>query len=230
MSADYTLLDNPIWHALNTMHSSFSFGNEKAKKYPAHILPFGGLSNEEGDSLRYLEPLLFENESLIVRTPATPVPENWIVEKDVVCQQMLCEQPILLKADKDIHIEQLGLKDEHELFTLVNSIQPGFCRQRTPVLGRFYGIKVDGQLIATVGERFKLNGFVEICAVCTHPAHTGKGLAQQLVTYLCNQVLAEGDIPFLHVENANSRAIRLYEFLGFTTRREIDYIKVKTIS
>jgi len=45
--------------------------------------------------------------------------------------------------------------------------------------------------------------------------------------HLVNKNIAQGITPFLHTEDTNERAIRLYEHLGFTTRKFVDVWKVK---
>ncbi len=92
---------------------------------------------------------------------------------------------------------------------------PGYFRPRTYILGRYFGIEIDGQLIAMAGERLALPGYREISAVCTHPAHTGKGYAATLIQHLMRIHAAAGLRSFLHVSQSNQRAIALYERLGY---------------
>ncbi|HVU97838.1 MAG TPA: GNAT family N-acetyltransferase [Puia sp.] len=46
---------------------------------------------------------------------------------------------------------------------------------------------------------------------------------------LCSVQAAEGVQPYLHVSKANTRALRLYEHLGFRHRRDISFYRVKKI-
>ena len=66
------------------------------------------------------------------------------------------------------------------------------------------------------------NDFIEVSAVITHTDHTGKGYAKQLVTHTANAIFDQNKFPFLHVARRNSRAIHVYESLGFSTRKEIN--------
>jgi len=69
------------------------------------------------------------------------------------------------------------------------------------------------------GERFNLEGWTEISAVCTKPDYRGRGLASQLVGALVAGIERRSQRAFLHVLSANTGAIRLYEELGFRIRQ-----------
>ena len=58
------------------------------------------------------------------------------------------------------------------------------------------------------------------CAIVTHPNHTRKGYAKQLIKHTTDKVFLENKIPYLHVLESNIHAISLYEKLGFITRRK----------
>ena len=69
------------------------------------------------------------------------------------------------------------------------------------------------------GERLKIPGYTEVSAVCTHPDHTGQGLARALMTEVMRRILSRGETPFLHVREANVRAIELYRQAGILQAR-----------
>ena len=71
------------------------------------------------------------------------------------------------------------------------------------------------------GERMRLDGAVEISAVCVSPEHRGKGYAAFLVAWLVRKLREEGAMPFLHSFTDNNSAIALYERLGFRTRKTL---------
>jgi predicted GNAT family acetyltransferase len=73
------------------------------------------------------------------------------------------------------------------------------------------------------GERLRPPGWTEISAVCTDPAWRGHGLASRLTRAVAAGIVARGDTPFLHAIAANTTAIRLYEELGFTLRRDVTF-------
>ena len=119
--------------------------------------------------------------------------------------------------------EIVKLEESHReaLLGLVKIVYPEYFKSKTADLGNYYGIFKDSQLVAITGERMQMDHFVEVSAVITHPDHTGKGFAKQLVAHTVNAVFQQNKTPFLHVSKANIGAVTLYEKLGFETRREI---------
>ena len=83
-------------------------------------------------------------------------------------------------------------------------------------------------LIAMAGERLRLSGWTEISAVCTDPAHRGRGLATRLVRAVAAGIRERGETPFLHAAADNASAIRPYESSGFTVRRRSTIRLVRT--
>jgi predicted GNAT family acetyltransferase len=114
----------------------------------------------------------------------------------------------------------LGPTDAAEMLALAQLTQPGPFGIRTGELGEFIGIRdVSGKLVAMTGVRLHVPGFTEISAVCTHPDHLGKGYAGTLMLEMMERIRRRGDTPILHVRSNNTRAIQLYERLGFKQRR-----------
>jgi predicted GNAT family acetyltransferase len=105
-------------------------------------------------------------------------------------------------------------------YELVKITEPGPFVPNNLKLGTYVGIKKEGKLVALAGERTRLNGYTEISLVCTHPDHRGKGYAKTLSGVIIEEIIGEGDIPFLNVKIQNVSAVRLYEKLGFTKRVE----------
>jgi predicted GNAT family acetyltransferase len=77
------------------------------------------------------------------------------------------------------------------------------------------------------GERLCTPTHREISAVCTHPEHTGHGYAAGLMEAVRHQQLARGTKSILHVVASNTRAISLYERLGFETAGEVLFQRFK---
>jgi predicted GNAT family acetyltransferase len=78
------------------------------------------------------------------------------------------------------------------------------------------------------GERMHPTGFTEISAVCTAPTHRGQGLATRLVRAVVATIRSRGETPFLHAAADNTRAIGLYEAMGFRHRRDIRILVTRT--
>jgi predicted GNAT family acetyltransferase len=106
------------------------------------------------------------------------------------------------------------------MLDLVERTKPGPFRPRTIELGRYLGIRIDGELVAMAGERLHPPGWTEISAVCTDERMRGRGLASRLIRAVGHGIRARGEIPFLHASAANTNAIRLYESMGFVLRRQ----------
>ena len=113
----------------------------------------------------------------------------------------------------------LGAADVPEMLELVAQTEPGPFFTRTVELGDYLGIRRDGSLVAMAGERFQLDGWTEISAVCTRPDHRGHGFASLLVGALTASIQRRSQRVFLHVLSTNTGAIRLYEALGFRVRQ-----------
>jgi predicted GNAT family acetyltransferase len=132
--------------------------------------------------------------------------------------QMVCEDGNREKSEPVHQIVRLGAQNSPEMLELATLTKPGPFGIRTHELGNFVGILCEGKLVAMAGERLKVPGHTEVSAVCTHPDHLGNGYAATLMTGIIRGIWNRGEIPFLHVRVDNTRAIALYERLGFRIR------------
>ena len=103
----------------------------------------------------------------------------------------------------------------------VTLTRPGPFRRRSNILGDFWGVRENGRLIAMAGERFKLDGYTEVSAVCTHPVARGRGLGAALSCHVAASILDRGERPILHAFASNENAIRLYARHGFVHRSSV---------
>jgi GNAT superfamily N-acetyltransferase len=221
-----TKLDNPAWWALSSIHTSFSTGNARVKRYQRGILPFAAFDTGAPESIGALNEWLEAGESFFLIGELPPLPPGWTLEKELPCVQMILSSPISMAGDA-IAITALADADSTDMLNLINKVQPGYYEPATYRLGNYYGIRRHDKLVAIAGERMRMEGLTEISAICTDPAYTGRQYAQHLTAHLCNSNLDKGITPFLHVLQTNERAIRLYEYLGFTRRRMISFWKLK---
>ncbi len=120
-------------------------------------------------------------------------------------------------------IRPLTHDDVGEMLALTSLTQPGPFLAGTIELGGYVGVFDGEQLVAMAGERMHLPGHTEISAVCTHPDHRGRGLAGALTRRVAHTVVDRGETPILHVRAGNDDAIRVYERLGFTVRKTIEF-------
>lgn len=196
MIAGNEKLDNPVWYSLSELHQSFSLGNDHIKFYHPDYCPFGGFKLNENIS-GCLEEYSMMADSFFIVGERPESSKSLKLKNELVCEQMILYEKIRM----DIRENIVKLGDEHtdDLFHLVNLVQPGYFKRKTFLLGSYYGIFKNNDLVAVTGERMKMNEHTEISAVVTHPDHSGKGYAKQLVAYTSNNIFDEDKIPYLHV-------------------------------
>jgi predicted GNAT family acetyltransferase len=221
-----SMLDNPVWNALSTTHASFAEGDNLAKRYPVDVAPFAATRDQSAESDRSLARMLGpEGTAAIPLATMTVLPTGWTVVRKIDSAQMIWNiqtQPLVEHSFEELNISQVD-----EMLALVELTKPGPFFKRTPELGSYLGIREAGKLVAMAGERLKPHGYTEISAVCTHPDYRGRGYASSLVSILIQRITRRNEIPFLHVRMENVDAIRVYEKLGFQTRRIINIAVVK---
>ncbi|MBL7740967.1 MAG: GNAT family N-acetyltransferase [Chitinophagaceae bacterium] len=216
-------LDNVVWHCLQETHKEFALAYGPLLCYHPDYCPFGAFTGSP-EVAEYVDQYAsLVSDFYIVGQPPR-LSEKLELKNELVCLQMLTEKSITTTIEEEIVM--LNGKYEKELFDLVTLVQPGFIKTKTSSLGNYYGIFKNDQLVAVTGERMQMHGFTEISAVVTHPAHTGKGYAKQLLAYTTNRILEQNKIPFLHVNEKNTGAIQLYLSSGFATRRKMSFWNV----
>jgi GNAT superfamily N-acetyltransferase len=225
MQKDLDILNNPVWHSLNESHTEFALDYEGFKFYSPEVCAFGGFKDVR-DSEKVLDQYAALIDNFYVVGERPEFGSKLVINKNLVCLQMLLEKPIALEVVEEI-VELRSKQQKQELFNLVNLVQPGYFKEKTAELGQYFGIYKNGELLAVTGERMKMNKFTEVSAVVTHPDHTGKGYAKQLIKYTCDKIFNEQKLPYLHVAGTNIGAIKLYEKLGFTTRKKISFWNLK---
>jgi GNAT superfamily N-acetyltransferase len=211
-------LDRVIWEALVGRQKNLSLGDRCARRYPSQIAPFGAVVSEQPECYSSLCSLLSPDDRVAVLTPEPifPPPELAVVRRDTVDQMVLADK---LASPGTARLFDLRAADLPSMRDLVDLTKPGPFGNRTVELGRYLGVRIDGDLVAMAGERMKLVGFTEISAVCVHPSYRGQGLAAELIAALAHSIILRLEVPFLHVFTDNKPAINLYRKLGFTVRR-----------
>jgi ribosomal protein S18 acetylase RimI-like enzyme len=215
------VLDNPIWHALDTEQVRFAERHGDAARFPPAVTALAGLRRPA--AIGALAALLGPGEVAGVFADDGDVPASLRLVDAATIVQMIHDGPAPIAPDG---IEELGVVDAPTMLALAEMTRPGPFGARTHELGRFLGLRVDGRVIAMAGQRMRLPGHIEISAVCTDPAHLGRGHAARLMTAQLAEIRGAGAAAFLHVRGDNARAIGLYERLGFRERRRFRYLVV----
>jgi predicted GNAT family acetyltransferase len=219
-------LDNPVWNALSTTHVSFAEGDDLAKRYPVDVAPFAGTRDQSAESYDSLVRLLGPTRTAALAFVAMPnLPAGWTVVRSGSAAQMVYNG----RVDPPVKHSVVDLDVSHvqEMLELTELTKPGPFSRRTHELGTYLGVREGGQLVAMAGERLRPSGYTEISAVCTRPDHRGRGYASSLVSTLIQKITKRDEIPFLHVRTENVGAVRVYEKLGFETRRIMTIAVVK---
>ena len=215
-SQDDPRLDNPVYEALSGPHARFAQRSGRALRYDADVAPFLALPPEPSSTdWRDVIELVPPGTVAATIDDGSPPPESLTVARTFELVQMIGEHA---RGAHDRESVTLGSADVPEMLELVRLTDPGPFLDRTIELGRYIGIRREGELVAMAGERLHFEGWTEISAVCTAPSCRGHGLASRLVSTLAADIQARSERVFLHVLTANVNAIRLYEGLGFRAR------------
>lgn len=213
------LLDNPVWSSLTTQHASFAVMHEGAARYPPQVAPFVAVANANPQSVPALEKIVNGGESVYLVGVSPELGKGWVVEHTGIIPQLVCAQRAVVRPGPEP--VELTERSRSDMLALTALVFPGFFRARTIEMGRYIGIYHGRVLAAMAGERMRIDGYQEISGVCTHPEFLGRGYAQRLVALMTNAVLDRGVTPFLHVHRENTRALSLYEHLGYRVRAEL---------
>ena len=213
-------LDHPVWNALISRQRALAEGGTLVRRYPPAIAPFAAMTDMSMESFAALGALMTASDQAVLFTPEpVTAPAEFKVLLAATGEQMIGTPAETAGCTADI--VTLGPDDAAAMVELTKLTEPGPFALRTHELGTFLGIRIDGQLVAMAGERMKPANYTEITAVCVRPAYRGRGYAQILLGAVARQILARGEIPFLHVFSDNDSAIALYRRQGMEIRRRL---------
>lgn len=214
-------LDNPIWNALNTGSAHFSTGNEKCRFIRSDMGFFAGLPSYDAECLKHLYSLCQPGQRVILFPPAElELDDNWLVLNNRELLQMVCVADPMSSVSKK-EIKALEEKDIPAMLELTEMTKPGPFISRTIDFGGYFGIFEGEKLVSMAGKRLSPDPYVEISAVCTHPDFLGKGLSYQVIQRIIDAIKADGKTPFLHVYPDNTPAVKVYNKLGFESRKTL---------
>jgi ribosomal protein S18 acetylase RimI-like enzyme len=215
-TAEQAAFDNPAYASLCGAHAPLAQVSGRARRYPDDVAPFLAFPSPPSPQDWRDAAVLVAPGALVAGRYGDELPDGWRAVQRFDLAQMVEEHVIGVDCADTI---PLGAADVPEMLKLVAQTEPGPFLPRTIELGDYLGIRSDGELIAMAGERFRLDGWTEISAVCTHPDHRGQGLASRLTGALIAGIQRRSQRAFLHAMCSNTGAIRLYEQLGFRLRQ-----------
>lgn len=212
------VLDNPAWNALISGNENLHCGNDHIRYFDGDVSPFVGFKENTQENFRELYDAAPEGRVFLFVAPnEMEIPAPWKVLDRIKGNQMIYQHGVNFEKPTR---ELTALTHEHipQMLSLTKLTNPGPFAERTISFGHYLGIFENGGLAAMAGQRLHAFNYAEISAVCTHPDHTGKSYARQLLIHQINRIMVAGEVPYLHVRSDNSRAIKVYESLGFVTR------------
>jgi GNAT superfamily N-acetyltransferase len=218
-AASLDLLDNIVWHSLSGQQRRFSAGTDTARRYARGLSPLTGFADPARPDFDALAAHTDIGEHLFCGAWTGDPPAGWRVDAEVPAVQMVWNGD-LPEVDAAPNAIALGNAHVDAMLELVALTQPGPFGPRTVELGDYFGIFEHGKLVAMAGERMAAGSLREISGVCTRPESQGRGLARGLMHKLIRLQIARGLVPFLHVMSFNTRALELYEHMGFRRHRE----------
>jgi len=213
---DRTVLDNPIWPAISGPQAHLAERISSAGRFHPDVAPFCAIADDP-EAWPDLARLVGPGQRALLFSAGVEVGDGWTVDHSFRCLQFVAND---LKPRKGLELVDLTPDDVPDMIALVEATMPGPFGPRTIEMGRYFGHELDGRLVAMAGERVRLPGYAEVSAVCTVDEFRGRGLGGELTLAVAEHIRSRGDEAFLHVRFDNTNAIRLYESLGFTVRRD----------
>ena len=221
------ILDNPIYHSLVSIHSSFNLGDENVAFFPPDMMPMVGAPQWDRDMQpAILSSLPKDADYFIVLHRERISFEPLLAETSFegIGVQMVCFDVAPFDFS-GFSIQALDSTHVPAMLALTKLTEPGPFVKNTINFGSFVGILKDGDLLAMGGERLQLScddkKFSEVTSICVHPEYQRKGYGRAIITHICNRIKQRGDIPFLHCRQSKTGAIAMYEKVGFKKRCDV---------
>ena len=167
-------LDYPAWNALTTKHKHLGTIGEKAAIYDPQVFAFAAIKEESPEAWSELAELIPSNVPKLIQYKP-PENKHWTIIHEAEADQMLLEKPATFK---ETEFETLTADDVPQMIDLMKLTDATTFEPRMIETGRYIGFKVDDRLVAMGGERFQVEGFVEVAAVGTHPDYRRRGLGR----------------------------------------------------
>jgi predicted GNAT family acetyltransferase len=208
-------LDSLAWNSLTTKHRHLGIIGEKAAIYDPQVFAFAAIKEDSPEAWSELAELIPPNVPKYIQYKPPENNKDWTTLHEATGDQMILEKHAVFQ---ETEFETLTVDDVPQMFALMKLTDATKFEPRMIETGKYIGYKVDERLVAMGGERFQVEGFVEVAAVGTHPDYRRRGLGRAITGSLANDILERGDTPFLHCWANNESAYRLYKRMGFETR------------
>jgi GNAT superfamily N-acetyltransferase len=215
-------LKNPVWYSLQETHNKFLVTHNGVQFYHPDICVFGSFYDTSKTSMALNEYGKTVEKFFLVSENQTPAIDSstTVLEKKIAGCQMILDNLNEIEITEKIVL----LTEAHidEIYDLIWLVMPGFYRKRGFEMGQFFGIFKNEKLIAISGQRMQADDFIEVSSVVTHPDHTRKGYAKQLIAHTTKAILEQNKLPILHTNKGNV-AISLYEKIGYKLTRDMNW-------
>ena len=212
---------NPVWHALHGPHRHLAIGSGAACRYPADVAPFAAMEAGSDTAHRHLHALLGVGESVLGGGRAASSGSARGAGARVRANGVSTGRPAAGAGAGPTSYPFAG-ENAGEMVALTDVAFPGFFRPATHRMGRYVGIRMDG----TARSPWPASGCGSRVARAQrhlHPSRASRqGLAAGLIGHLVETHRRAGLTSWLHVGAPNTRAIQLYERLGFLRMRNLD--------
>lgn len=222
-----SVLDNPVWTALNSIHTEISIGQGPAKRFRPDISPLAGVLDQSCEHFSKLTALCTSGDELnLFQASPIVLPSTFeLIGAGVVWQLVKTNKETINHAN--IKMTELGYEHRLQMLELATLTKPGLFSESSYLFGGFLGVFENDRLVAMAGERLRQPGYTEVSGVCTHPDYRGRGLAKTLSSAVTNRVRSRNEDSYLHAYTDNAAAIGLYENLGYEKRAKLNLVKVK---
>jgi len=209
------------WHCMRGAQAALATGTPRVRRFRPGFSPIAAFADPREPDLETLMTLVEPGQRFYVPEWSGPVPSNLDTHLDTTMLAMVWDGRAAPPADDALGARPLTAADVPQMCDLAARTRPGPFGPRTIEFGGYLGVFAGERLMAMAGQRLFDGVRREVSGICTEPEYQGRGLARRLTDLVVRQVIARGETPCLHVASANTKAIGLYERLGFVKAREL---------